>query len=160
MKYMSEGTKSILFGSHSIIHSILVYISWVILYKSLPSFKETVCILIHDIGYIGMNYVTDKSNEGHAELGAYIAKKLFGPTYEEFVLGHSSAAQRKFCVVSSKLEKPDEYSWIIAPIWWIKWNMFLEGFKVDPVEYKKAIKENFYAKNRKSGTEIFTENRL
>lgn len=35
---MTEGTRTILFGAHSIIHSILVIQSWKILYGKYPKF--------------------------------------------------------------------------------------------------------------------------
>ena len=96
MKLMAEGTKSVLFGAHSVIHSIVVMLAWKKLYGVWPSWKTCICILIHDIGYWGKNYITDKNNDGHAELGAKIAGKLFGPPYFYLVLGHSRAAIKKF----------------------------------------------------------------
>lgn len=50
---MKEGTKSVLFGAHSVVHSIMVIIAWKKLYFKWPSWKEIVCIFLHDIGYWG-----------------------------------------------------------------------------------------------------------
>lgn len=152
---MTEGTKSVLFGAHSIIHSIMVYIAWYKLYGKFPSFKETVCILLHDIGYIGKNYLTDKSNDGHAELGANICGYLFGEEYKNLCLGHSSSAQKKYNIEPSKLEKPDEYCWVIAPLIWMKWNNYIEKFGVDPALWKSVITKKLETGNTESGTTTF-----
>jgi len=152
---MTEGTKSVLFGAHSIIHSLMVFIAWKKLYGTFPTWKETICILIHDIGYIGKNYITEKNNDGHAELGCKLAHRWFGPEYGHLVLGHSSAAMKKFGIPKSKLEAPDDYSWIIAPLWWMKLNAKIEKFDVGAEEWKAAVTKNFYSKNKMSGTELF-----
>lgn len=120
--WISEGTKSVLFGAHSPIHSLFVGIAWRKLYGKWPNWKEWVCIFIHDIGYIGMDYISNKSNDGHAELGTKLAHRWFGPEYGYLVLGHSSSSRIKFGIPKSKLDLPDEYSWVIAPLWWMKWN--------------------------------------
>ena len=152
---ISEGTKSVLFGAHSIIHSICVIFAWRKLYDVWPSWKVCFCILVHDIGYWGKNYITDKNNDGHAELGCKIAHRLFGAEYGHLVLGHSFSACKKFGIPSSMLEAPDDYSWVIAPLIWMRWNAWLEGFDVKAEDWKEAVKTNFYSKNKISGTELF-----
>ena len=159
MRLMSEGTKSVLFGAHSIIHSIIVMVAWKKLYGSWPSWRYGICILLHDIGYWGKDYITNKSNDGHAELGANIACWLFGSEYRHFVLGHSSAACKKFGITKSLLEAPDDYSWVIAPLFWMEWNALLENFDVSPKEWKEAVRANFYAEKKLSGTELFHKTR-
>jgi len=152
---VKEGTKSVLFGAHSIMHSLVVIISWKKLYHEWPSWKVVVCIFLHDIGYWGKNYISEKSNEGHAELGCRVAHRLFGPEYGHLVLGHSSSACKKFGIPKSLLEAPDDYSWIIAPLWWMHWNAWIENFSVGPEQWKKAVKDNFYKNHKLSGTELF-----
>ena len=154
MKLISEGTKSVLFGSHSIIHSFFVAKAWKILYKQNPTLKELFVILVHDLGYCGTNHLTNKTNAGHAELGANICKKLLGPEYYFLALGHSSAAQKKFNIPASKLELPDEYSWIIAPMWWLEFNHRIEKFPVSAKQWKNAVTKNFYLTDKKSGTDL------
>lgn len=154
MRFLSEGTVSVLIGAHSIIHSYYVCKAWKVLYKECPSIKEIICILLHDIGYVGTNYYSNNSNEGHAELGAKIAGLLFGRKYWLLTLGHSSAACSKFGIEKSKLEAPDDYSWIIAPMWWHKFCNKVEGFKNDPEVWIQAVKDNFYSENKISGTEL------
>lgn len=142
MKIITEGTKSWLFGCHSFIHSILIIRAWKHLYKSYPSFKECICIMLHDIGYCGKNYLTDKSNSSHAELGAQICGELFGGDYYLFVLGHSVTAAKKHGIAVSKLEAPDDYSWILAPDWWLRLNQLVEP-QLHGIEWKKKVKENW-----------------
>jgi len=63
---MKRGTKSLLFGCHQfIIHPVFVYRAWIILYKKLPNFWETVCIVIHDWGYWGCPNMDGPEGEGH-----------------------------------------------------------------------------------------------
>ena len=139
---MKEGTKSVLFGAHSVVHSIMVIIAWKKLYFKWPSWKEIVCIFLHDIGYWGKNYISDKSNDGHAELGCKLAHRLLGAKYGYLVLGHSAAACKKFGISKSKLEAPDDYSWVIAPLLWMKWkniNKFKYIFSINRYYYENIL---------------------
>jgi hypothetical protein len=130
-----EGTISWLVGFHSIFHSIYTYLAWIKLYKKVPTFRETFCIFIHDIGYCGMNYYTNKSHEGHEILGAKIAGKLFGKEYHTLVLKHR--------VFDSKLEKPDEYSHCLMPLFIMKCQWLAERKR-----FTKPVKWKLYCKNR------------
>jgi len=145
---MKEGTISVLYGAHSIVHSYYVWKAWKILYKKYPSFKETICILVHDLGYFGMNYYSEKSNDGHAELGAEIAHLLldtpYDNTYKYLILGHSGSACKKYGIIRSKLERPDEYSWLIAPLWWVKWTAKIENYIIPPEEFIDMVRKDFY----------------
>ncbi len=140
---MTEGTRTILIGSHSIIHSILVLRAWKILYGSYPKFWQLVCIFIHDIGYAGTNYHTNKTNEGHAELGARIARKLFGEKGFNFIAGHSRSTAEKFGIPLSDLEPPDDYSWIIAPRWWLRSNRKIDKYAMDGEVWQKLVTKNW-----------------
>ena len=162
---ISEGTKSLLFGSHSIIHSILVVIAWYKIYGKLPNWKEFVCIMIHDIGYFGMNHLSNKSNLGHARLGAKIAGYLFDYNLQEtpwnrtkdwynFVLGHSLSECKRSGIEPSKLEIVDDYSLVIMPMWFLRWCHMVENFEVSPEEWKEHVTKNFYSKDKMSGTEL------
>lgn len=139
---MTEGTKSWLFGCHSIMHSILIVKAWWVLYKDLPNLWQLICILFHDIGYCGKNYLTEKSNSNHAELGARLGKLLFGEKARLFLLGHSRSAAAKYGIELSKLEAPDDYSWIIAPAWWLKFNTIVEPQLYDET-WREAVKKNW-----------------
>lgn len=137
MKIISEGTLSWLFGFHSIIHSFFVYLAWIKLYKKLPSFKETICILLHDIGYCGMNYITNQNHEGHEILGAKIAEKLFGKKEYDLCINHR--------VFGKKLEMPDEYSHVIMPLFLVKIEHIAENSNklMSALEWKKYTKERW-----------------
>jgi hypothetical protein len=141
--FISEGTLSWLFGCHSIIHSWYVIKAWKILYKEWPCFWEIVCILIHDIGYCGKNYITNNSNAGHAELGAKIALNFFGDKGWLLVLGHSRTSALKYDIPLSKLEAPDDYSWLIASSWWLKSNHIVEPFKCSWDEWVEVVRKNW-----------------
>jgi hypothetical protein len=115
---MKMGTKSLLFGVHQFIwHPVLVTISWIILYKELPSFKELVCIFIHDWGYWGVEEMKDEKGDLHPWKGAEIAFKLFGEPYRELVLGHSTFFCKRFNWKASKLMAADKYWHLLVPLW-------------------------------------------
>ena len=115
---MKLGTKTLLFGVHQIfIHPCLIILSWKILYKEFPSWKELICIFIHDWGYWGKEDLKGKQGDTHPELGAKIASYLLGQEWGDFILGHSTfyAARKEFGV--SKLMAPDKYWHCIVPYW-------------------------------------------
>ena len=88
---MKQGTISVLFGCHSIIHSFLVLIAWRKLYGSWPEFWQVVCIFLHDVGHIGLNYLDIfELKKKHWMLGAHIGNKLFGLKAYYFLAGHCS----------------------------------------------------------------------
>lgn len=140
---MTEGTRTLLVGSHSIIHSFLVVKAWKIIYGNYPKFWQLICIFIHDIGYWGTNYHTDKSNNGHAELGARIARRLFGKKGFELVAGHSRSTAMKFNIPLSDLEAPDDYSWIIAPTWWLRLLKRLDHTSIDGLIWRDLVIKNW-----------------
>ena len=75
---MKTGTKSLLFGVHQFIwHPVTVLIAWIWLYKRFPSWRELICMFVHDWGYWGKTNMDDEDGEKHPELGANIALKLF-----------------------------------------------------------------------------------
>jgi hypothetical protein len=151
---LSEGTKSVLFGSHSVLHSVFVIIAWVKLYREWPKFWQFICILVHDVGYIGMNHITDGTNLGHSLLGAKIGKRLFGQKAFNFIVGHSRKDAEQHNLPLSKLEAPDDYSWILPPIWLLK--LFLDKVdSVTPEEWRQAVADNWASPyGRLGGTDL------
>lgn len=120
---MTQGTVSIFFGCHSPFHSIQVIRAWIKLYGSIPSWREMICIFLHDIGHFGRNYLDDyEQKKTHWELGAKIAYILFGPEGYRFVAGHCTHSGYP----KSPLYKADKYSWHIAPRWWLWLNCVFE----------------------------------
>ncbi|MDP2730300.1 MAG: hypothetical protein Q8O55_07450 [Dehalococcoidales bacterium] len=113
---MRQGTVSVLIGCHSPVHSYYVWKAWRKLYGKWPSFRETGCIAIHDIGHWGKDYLTDyEQKKRHWELGARVAKRLFGEYGYRMVAGHCEYAG----IPLSPLYKADKYSWALAPYWWL-----------------------------------------
>lgn len=115
---MKTGTKSLLFGVHQFAwHPITVWLAWVWLYRNIPSWKETVCIIIHDWGYWGKPNMDDLTGERHPELGATIARYLFGDQYYDLCLCHSRHYAKKLGIEPSKLCWPDKACIMFEPCW-------------------------------------------
>jgi hypothetical protein len=120
---MKQGTVSWFYGCHSVMHSLLVLKSWRILYGSWPRPWQIVCIFLHDIGHIGLNYLDSMDEKcQHWQLGAWIARALFGTKGFAFLAGHCSHSRHPL----SELYKADKYSWYIAPTWWLWLNNISE----------------------------------
>lgn len=167
MKLISQGTISILFGSHSVMHSFLVIRSWKILYGKYPRFWQIICILLHDIGHIGKNYLDNyEEKKKHWILGARIAGWLFGKKGYDLIAGHDIHSG----IFKSDLYKPDKYSWYIAPKWWLWMNIFFERKICQPGKtwaesvdiWKKTVAKNIesgrYASNHVIYLESMKEN--
>jgi len=130
-----QGTISILFGCHSPFHSVLVLIAWIKLYKEWPKFWQIICIFLHDIGHIGLNYLDDyDQKKKHWILGAKIGRFLFGDKAFYFLAGHDKTSGYEL----SRLYKADKYSWYIAPYWWLYKNAIVEP----KLRKDKTIKEH------------------
>jgi hypothetical protein len=120
---MKQGTSSVLFGCHSVVHSVLVILSWRKVHKRWPSWWQVVCILIHDIGHWGRDYLNDvETKREHWIVGAVLAGRLFGMRGFLLVAGHDAYSGWP----RSKLYKPDKYSWCLAPVWWLLSNELFE----------------------------------
>lgn len=121
---ISQGTISVFFGCHSIVmHSLLVIMAWKRLYGRYPQSWQVVCIILHDIGHLGLNYLDDyEAKKTHWRLGARIATLLFGQQGFDFVAGHCEYSG----VSLSALHKADKYSWSLAPSWWLYTNTLTE----------------------------------
>lgn len=113
---MKQGTVSVLVGCHSPVHSYYVWKAWRKLYDRFPSFRETVCIFLHDVGHWGKDYLDDfERKKQHWELGARITGRLFGQWGYDFCAGHCEYSG----VARSPLYKADKYSWTLCPYWWL-----------------------------------------
>lgn len=107
---MKIGTLSFLFGVHNpIFHTKYVYKAWKSLYGK-PTFKEFICILIHDIGYLGCGALDGTEDHNHPELGGKLAGKLFGEEYRLLCLGHSRHYCKTSGITPSKLCFADKLS--------------------------------------------------
>lgn len=138
-KFISEGTKSLICGCHDILHPIWVLWSWKKIYKKWPKCWEVVCIFLHDIGHIGLNYLSDvRQKDVHWVLGAQICRMLFGQKGFDFVAGHVLKSE----FPKSRLFEPDKYSWTVAPLWWMRKNNWVENLPGSAEEFKSRAREN------------------
>ena len=137
---MTSGTKSYLFGCHGfLMHPLMVLLAWRKRYGGWPALWQVVCIFIHDVGIVGMEYLKD-SKDGHWKRGALIARRLFGEKGYEFCAGHVNDSGVK----RSNLFWADKGSWLVAPNWWLWTNYRVEQFEGawNPVEWKRVVGEN------------------
>jgi hypothetical protein len=133
---MKTGTKSLLFGVHQFAyHPVTVYLAWLRLYRRLPNAGETLCILIHDWGYWGKQYMDDEAGERHPELAAKIARRLLGPEYERLCLFHSRHYARNAGAEPSKLCWADKLSILFYPRWFY---LALARASGELIEYRLA----------------------
>ena len=140
---MKQGTMSVLFGCHSIIHSLLVILAWRKVYSEWPKLWEVHCIFLHDVGHWGLDYLDNYSmKKMHWEKGAAIAYKFYGSEGWALVQGHTSHSG----VPISRLRLPDKYSWLLAPIWWLISNQIFEPKLQRPGKTKRE--SAFYWKSR------------
>jgi hypothetical protein len=109
------GRKSLLYGVHQFIwHPITVWLAWYHLYGR-PTFKESICIIIHDWGYWFTSNMDGPEGERHPEFGARIADKLLGKEYYNLVLLHSRHYARLIGQEPSKLCWADKLSVLYDP---------------------------------------------
>lgn len=133
---MKQGTISVLFGCHSIVHSWLVIRSWKILYSKWPKPWQIICILLHDIGHWGKNYLSSaEEKRRHWVLGAMVARKLFGRKGFYLCIGHTMLSTPDIT-----MHKPDKYSYYIAPTWWLWTNCIFEPKLRMGYSIKEAVK--------------------
>lgn len=124
---MNLGTKSLLFGVHQFLwHPIMVWRAWRALYGR-PTWRECVCIVIHDWGYWGKPNMDGPEGERHPLLGAYIAGALFGYDYYKLVLLHSRYFAQRLGARPSKLCWADKYSMTFDPPRFYLWRARRSG---------------------------------
>lgn len=122
-RLVSQGTISVLFGCHSVVHSVLVVKAWRKVHGVWPKPWEIGCIFLHDVGHIGLNYLDNRDEKHeHWKLGAEIAGQLFGAKGYRLVAGHTKSSGPFL----SDLYKPDKISWSLAPKWWSISNAIVE----------------------------------
>jgi hypothetical protein len=82
-----------------------------------------VCILLHDIGHLGRDYLDDPREKAeHWRLGAHIARALFGQRGYALCAGHAANSGEP----ESMMYKADKLSWAIAPLAFILANAVVE----------------------------------
>lgn len=137
---MKVGTKSVLFGVHQFIcHFLFVLWAWRLTYASFPTFKETIAIAVHDIGYFGKDNLDGEEGERHPETGAKLMSLLFGHSdldAIELVLFHSRSYAKLHGATVSKLCVPDKLATLLYPDWLY---LLLANLSGEIVEYKTLM---------------------
>ena len=132
---MKMGTKSLLFGVHQFAwHPITVWLAWRHLFNT-PTFKETICIIIHDWGYWGCKSMNEGKGNLHPILGSLIADHLFGKPYAMLCLLHSRFYSKLLKLEPSKLCWADKYSITYDPCWLYGIRAYLSGELQEYREY-------------------------
>lgn len=157
---MKQGNWSVLFGCHSFVHSMVVVVAWKNLYHHWPNWWQFVCILLHDIGHWGKQYLDNyEEKKRHADLGAKVAMTLFGQKGYDLIANHNVYQQEE----RSQLYAPDKYSWVIAPVWWMITNTWFEPKLIrkgntrreSAVMFKEAMAKNMETGFQERGHDIY-----
>ena len=161
---MKQGTASVLFGCHSFFHSMLVAVAWTQLYRRPPKPWELVCIVVHDWGHWGTQYLDNFDEKKlHWLRGAFVANSLVGMKGYDLVAGHCAYQGQE----RSRLYEPDKRSWLIAPLWWMWINTFIEPKLIRPgrsrlqsaKDFKLAVYRNCLQGFVREGHDIYLEQR-
>jgi hypothetical protein len=122
------GTLSLLVGVHQVLwHPLTCILAWRRLFGYWPTWRELVCIFIHDWGYAHAPNMDGVEGERHPELGARLAGRLFGPGYCALVLYHSRHYARQFDEPCSRLCWADKLSIWFDPPWFYLLRARLSG---------------------------------
>lgn len=114
---MKLGKRSLLIGVHQFIwHPITVLLAWLALYGR-PSWREVICIIIHDWGYWFSPNMDGPEGAKHPEFGAKLAGRWFGKEYYELCLYHSRHYAKMAGREPSRLCWADKYS-VKFELWW------------------------------------------
>ncbi len=137
---MKVGKKSLLFGVHQFIwHPITVLLAWRRLYGK-PSWKELVCIIIHDWGYWFSPNMDGPEGERHPEFAAELARKWLGKEHFYLCLLHSRHYARSAGVQPSRLCWADKLSIKYEPWWFYLPRAWLSG---ELAEYRQVARNYF-----------------
>jgi len=128
--------KSLLVGMHNpAIHGLFVGMSWPKLFGELPSFRESLCILVHDLGYLQQTTLDGDDNR-HPEFGAKMAR-LLGEEFWLLCITHSRDYAKQLHQPLSKLGYADKYSVLLYPDWLFKRLIYSGG---EAAEYHRTTK--------------------
>lgn len=117
-KFLSVGTKSVLFGAHCfLLHPFFVAWAWWNLYGFPWDPRLWVAFFVHDLGYWGKPNMDGDEGELHPYWGANLMGFLFGKKWFDFTLYHSRFLAKKLGGQYSKLCVADKYAFVITPTW-------------------------------------------
>ncbi len=116
MNVLSPGTRSLLFGIHSIpFHCYYVMEAWQIMGWSL-TWKDRLAIIVHDFGYFGLKHLGKEGSRAHVMAGALIMYGLVKYPIRDMVC-HSSAIAHGFNRPMSRMGIADKLSMYLEPTW-------------------------------------------
>jgi len=129
---MKIGTKSVLFGVHQFLwHPLTVGVAWKRLYKVWPTWREWVCIFVHDLGYWGKPNIDGPEGREHPVFGANLASDLLdrkgSMTYFDLTLFHSREYAKVNKHEPSLLCWADKYCVTVEPRWFYLFRARLSG---------------------------------
>lgn len=133
-RQMRRGTKSLLFGVHQFLwHPLTVLLAWGKLY-GLPTWRELVCIFVHDWGYWQCSTMDGADGKMHPNYGADLVYGLFYSSGVktavemcDLVLLHSRYLAKELGAEPSKLCWADKLSIIYEPWWFYIPRAWLSG---------------------------------
>ena len=115
---MKVGTKSVIFGVHSIlIHPFFVAWAWWKLFGFPWDPRLWVAFFVHDLGYLAKPNVEGRQGQEHVVLGGRIMGSLFGPEWQDFVVCHSRYWAKRVGKKFSQLCVADKLAFVITPAW-------------------------------------------
>jgi hypothetical protein len=115
---MKVGTKSVIFGVHSIlVHPFFVAYAWSRLFGFPWDPRLWLAFLVHDVGYVGKVNMEGSEGQQHVVLGGRIMGWLCGPEWRDFVLGHSRHWAERVGKKYSKLCLADKLAFVLTPAW-------------------------------------------
>jgi hypothetical protein len=115
---MRVGTKSVLFGAHAFfLHPLAVLLGYVCVYGVPRDPRLLLGILVHDVGYWGMDSVEGEDSDNHVELGGRIMDRLCGRQWGDFVRRHSRSWCERHRESYSRLCVADKLAFVITPAW-------------------------------------------
>ena len=115
---MKVGTKSVLFGAHSLlVHPIVVGIAWRKLWGIPWDPRLWFAFVLHDAGYFSKPNLEGEEGERHVELGARIMTRLFGTEWGDLCAGHSRHWAKRCGRPVSRLCFADKLAFVLTPDW-------------------------------------------
>ena len=115
---MRVGTKSVIFGVHSIlVHPFFVAYAWSKLFGFPWDPRLWLAFLVHDVGYLGKSNMEGPEGQQHVVLGGRIVGWLFGPEWRDFTLCHSRHWAERVGKRYSKLCLADKLAFVLTPAW-------------------------------------------
>ncbi len=115
---MRVGTKSVIFGVHSIlVHPFFVAWAWLRLYGFPWDPRLWLAFLVHDVGYVGKANMEGSEGQQHVVLGGRIMGWLCGAEWRDFVLGHPRHWAARVGKKYSKLCLADKLAFVLTPAW-------------------------------------------